>query len=268
MPPITHREFVLKSKKWNDKTMRRAWFSYQIPPNTKTGPLRRFTASRGYLTPPVLIGLAIICLVVAGTLFFNSFLIRNARDETIDPSPSVQPTSSRQTDKTDHQSKIEDFECEPRNTPGTANWITYKDSQDKFCFKHPQSLTTGGAFLQFMPNDNSKVGGVIGFSVTENYDEYYKILNLEPGEKIEEFHAAKAPLYKIRNLTIDGNPAIEYVVDGTDPEGGHDIFYYHKVDVTFNGKILGFVSRGGSKEEQEKWDQIFMQMVNTIKFQN
>jgi len=38
---------------------------------------------RGYLTPPVLIGLALLSLFVAATLLFNTFLIRNIKNEEI-----------------------------------------------------------------------------------------------------------------------------------------------------------------------------------------
>ena len=70
---------------------------------------------RGYLTPPVLIGLAIICLVTAATIFFNTFLIRNAQNpETPNPTPSPQ-------------------------TDETANWKTYVNDDYDFSFQYPEN---------------------------------------------------------------------------------------------------------------------------------
>ena len=74
---------------------------------------------RGYLTPPVLIGLAIICLVTAATIFFNTFLIRNAKNEPIaTPSPT-------------------DASPAPNDAGETTNWKTFVSSSCGFSLQAP-----------------------------------------------------------------------------------------------------------------------------------
>lgn len=51
---------------------------------------------KGYLTPPVLIVLALICLFVAATLFINTGLLKNIKKQPAAPSPTPSATPSTQ----------------------------------------------------------------------------------------------------------------------------------------------------------------------------
>ena len=77
---------------------------------------------KGYLTPPVIIILALITFGVALTLYFNTNLLKNIKNK---PTPS--PESSVQT--------------QPSPTPDeTANWKTYTNSNLGFSLKYPEFL--------------------------------------------------------------------------------------------------------------------------------
>jgi hypothetical protein len=73
---------------------------------------------RGYLTPPVIIILALITLFVAATLLFNTFLLKGEKQPTL--TPSVLPTPSPKT--------ISDE---------TTNWKTYTNDVLKYSLKYP-----------------------------------------------------------------------------------------------------------------------------------
>lgn len=78
---------------------------------------------RGYLTPPVLLGLTIICLVVAATLYYNSLLIKTAKNQTIsNPSPSAIPSSGS-----------------TGSSKETTNWKTYTNTEWNYQIIYPRS---------------------------------------------------------------------------------------------------------------------------------
>ncbi|MBI2326886.1 hypothetical protein HYU92_01060 [Candidatus Curtissbacteria bacterium] len=55
---------------------------------------------RGYLTPPVLIGLALVCFFVAGTFFLHSLLVKNVKTQPI-PTPFAQSSPKSKATSTD-----------------------------------------------------------------------------------------------------------------------------------------------------------------------
>lgn len=74
---------------------------------------------RGYLTPPVVIILALITLFVAAAIFFNTFLLKGLKKEPAPVStPTIQPSPKSKTDE-------------------TANWKTYENKVLKYSIKYP-----------------------------------------------------------------------------------------------------------------------------------
>src|SRR3989338_2138316 len=93
---------------------------------------------QGYLTPPVVNILALIIFFVDLTLFLNTKLFKNVKNEPF-PSPSPTPVSTASKSPTDE----------------TANWKTYTGNAfgTKFTFQYPPSLT-----LKF---EGSEGGGTV-----------------------------------------------------------------------------------------------------------
>jgi len=85
---------------------------------------------RGYLTPPVMIILALITLGVALTLYFNTNLLKNIKNKS---TPSSEPSVQ------DQPSPISDAGREPNDSAETANWKTYTNTQLGFSIKYPSS---------------------------------------------------------------------------------------------------------------------------------
>src|SRR3989344_4760645 len=85
---------------------------------------------RGYLTPPVMIILALITLGVALTLYFNTNLLKNIKNKS---TPSSEPSVQ------DQPSPISDAVREPNDSAETANWKTYTNTQLGFSIKYPSS---------------------------------------------------------------------------------------------------------------------------------
>ena len=78
---------------------------------------------RGYLTPLVLIALALITLFVAATLFLHKLLISDVKKE---PVPSPSPTSSATPS--------------PKSTSDeTTNWKTYTNTEYGYKISYPQN---------------------------------------------------------------------------------------------------------------------------------
>ena len=80
---------------------------------------------RGYFTPPVLIGLALLCFFVAATLFINSSLLKNLKNQPI-PSPSASPVPADET-------------VYPEASR-SANWGTYANSHYGYSIKYPPDV--------------------------------------------------------------------------------------------------------------------------------
>lgn len=81
---------------------------------------------KGYLTPPVLIVLALITLFVASAIFFNTYLLKSLKKEpTPSPTPSTQPSPKSKTNETANPDLI------------GANWQTYTSENLGISFKYP-----------------------------------------------------------------------------------------------------------------------------------
>lgn len=92
---------------------------------------------KGYLTPPVLIVLALITLFVAAAIFFNTFLLKGLKKEPApSPTPSIQPSPKSATDE-------------------TASWKKYRNEKYNFQFLYPSDWgKVDSAFGEFQQNLN------------------------------------------------------------------------------------------------------------------
>ncbi|MBI2326881.1 hypothetical protein HYU92_01035 [Candidatus Curtissbacteria bacterium] len=231
--------------------MRRAWFSYQIPPNTKTGPLRRFTASRGYLTPPVLIGLTIICLVVAATLLFNSFLIRKVKEPVTLPLPYPSDASPA-----------------PNGAGEIANWKTYKSNRFPYQIKYPGNFNVSDENLI----NEDVAESIIFFDYQSDFSLSTGVLNnpkeLPPNEWYKDFIERNPDGYieipTQSNLKVDGYSAFKTSYPAkTSSEGFGETVPFQNVYIPKYQKIfmIGFTSKAILEDTK-----IFDQILSTFQF--
>lgn len=97
----------------------------------------RIAHRRGYLTPPVIIVLAIIVLFVATSLYLNAKIFSK-------PEASPQPTTQTSSTPTSGQSAIND----------TANWKTYTGKKLGFTIKYPSEI----AIREVLPDGGVEFG--------------------------------------------------------------------------------------------------------------
>jgi|SRR3989344_4933863 len=178
---------------------------------------------KGYLTPPVLIILAIIIFAVAILIAINTDLVKRTKKE---PSPTPVSSSTISPSPTTQQSSPTPAE--------TANWETYQDNVLGYKVKYPQNLKAtrienrddsigeadliGGASLNLIYNDDKFRPQASEISIW--------VMDSE-GLKLEEWlmkHSSPAPFgspeikefygYKeLGNATIDRLQGIKFTDD-------------------------------------------------------
>ena len=117
---------------------------------------------KGYLTPPVLVILALITFFVAIMLYINAYFAKSAKNKTL-PSPS--PTVQKQSSPTPDASR------EPNGSTETATWKTYTNQTYNFQLQYPKDW--------LLEEDNK----------TENYyDAVVKIISAEGVISITTIH--------------------------------------------------------------------------------
>ena len=124
---------------------------------------------QGYLTPPVLIILAIIISILALILLINAGLLKQLRTQqpptTIDSSPTTQQTSKAQ-DETDRPPSLY-----PKRVTMTADKKSYTHNGYGFSFQFPKEWVVVSDSLPESPNENGGYGGTLeidDISTTEN----------------------------------------------------------------------------------------------------
>lgn len=101
---------------------------------------------KGYLTPPVLIILALICLFVAAALLFNTELLKSIKQTSSSPTSSTQSSSKSATDE-------------------TASWKTFVDPAARYSLKFPddwdaKEVNSTKIILEKGDNQTDEVGKI------------------------------------------------------------------------------------------------------------
>lgn len=166
---------------------------------------------------------------------------------------------------------------EQKSSADTHDWKIYNSVTHRFSIKYPPFLVVKDLMIsapvwesvQFYPlgADMSLPTYVISYETARAVGKQFREIEaLAPGKRL--FVNDTDYVVKIRNTTIGGYPGIEYLYDATGSnKQGRGSSYAHNLHINKNGALLMFSSSRGSKEEQQKWDPIFVQMIETIKFQ-
>lgn len=149
---------------------------------------------RGYLSPPVIIVLAIICLFVALSLFLNAQLSRNINkqsnsSQSVLSSPSISP--QQDSDETVY---TEDSR--------SVNWKTYTNTVDKFSFKYPPQFTLDEQLSTYYLEGQKTSYYLLVFKLTENgktgYSSYAVHIKDSPGKTISQEYKGFIDLFSIK----------------------------------------------------------------------
>lgn len=169
---------------------------------------------KGYLTPPVLIILAIIIFAVAILITLNTDFVKPIKNQ---PIPGSSPAAQ-------YSSPTPDASPALNSSAETADWKTYTDKENKFFFKYPQEWS-------IRKNDH---GTSVDYSLLSSDFKLNENNHLEEeartGAKMDIFVFASTPLKpavsgqtyqgtdttysrkisNVKSLTIDGRTAQEF----------------------------------------------------------
>jgi len=218
---------------------------------------------QGYLTPPVLIILALITLFVAITLYINAYFAKSAKNKTLpSPSPTVQKQSSPTLDE-------------------SANWKVYSNKKVGYTFKYP----TGWQYRDCV--DLTHFKGVCFFSQDyvpsgikhpDNYADEIDVPNkglaisivTTSRENLEGKLACEGIATTEGNviceeITIDRFPAIKITQERPDLKTDARIIDIRATVLVGDNSHQIFLTYSKS-DDQNKTPRLFNQILSTFKF--
>lgn len=221
--------------------------------------------------------------VVIFLLFLNSItiplsdlIIKTHLESRTNSLPMI--SKLQNTDQASYLNKHEPLHCDTPNTDQMKDWILYQNDKLSICLFHPATIDTvqaeGMAIDPHFYYKNTKVNnsmdfyqdGVI-FSINTDWslEDFENIRQAKTGEDVPKaHHAGGTVVYKIRNFSVDGNPAIEYVYDNSLPPNDHELAYVHIIAVKVKGEIISFQSSAETKEKQLKKNKDFLAILATL----
>lgn len=234
---------------------------------------------KGYLTPPVIIILALIVLAVAATLLFNSRLAKNIKNE---PSPS--PTTSPAAGLSSETSVQEDETANWKTYTGTnyqlrypANWSYIDCSSAQYggpCFLSEDYVSADGDPVNYISTSDQIFAPMKGTLLT--------IIKYEAveGESLSCSSASSEEYIYCKEVTVDGIPAIKILSKSNNQvPGGEQIFEllaYVEVNKIPYTLILTYpecerqVNPDGSNSSvcnnKDEVSHLFDQILSTFKF--
>lgn len=155
-------------------------------------------------------------------------------------------------------------------------WKVYKNSTYKFSVEYPNTwfVRTYGDYAANFQTTDPKLGEAtpgairVKFSaLTENADknEFERIS--KSNTDIYEPLDVKSIITKVKNFEVNGNRAVEYVVNRSFSalEGPRGEFT-HVFSVNTKPAVLKFFTSADNKVDEQKFDAIFERIITTLKF--
>lgn len=163
-----------------------------------------------------------------------------------------------------------------------ADWDIYQNKEYGFQFKNPGGLylkENGPSWIKLEQNpiDIDEVFSINYFLVQVDSMYAYSfpaLIQAKPGEDvIEAQNAVGVVIEKIRNLSVDGYEAVEYIRDGItqydpDRDGGRGfIGYEHNILIKVDEQTyIRLTNSNKAKDQTEALDPIFNQILSTFEF--
>jgi len=175
--------------------------------------------------------------------------------------------------------RTDELILQPSATPDPfGNWKTYKNKTHGFSIRYPKEWFIkpyqdyAADFLATDPRNQEASPSAIKvryLHLTEKVDlnEFEKIQKSEVEKDIYEPLDVKSVISKVRNLEMQGNPAIEFYINRqfSALEGPRGEFS-HVYEIKKGDTIFKFLSYAQTKVDHQQLDPIFQQMISSLNF--
>lgn len=204
---------------------------------------------KGFIPPLILITVPI--LIISGVAYLNS--VKKTQTQITSPNTQATPTPDPYRGWKTYKNNTYGFTI---RYPREWHVLEYQDYAANFYDTDPKEATPGAIKVRFLRSQEKA-----------DLAEFEKIYNAKNSQEIREYLDVKSIITKIRNLEIAGNSEVEYEINRNfSALEGPKTEYSHVYEIDKEGTILKFISSDQTKELQQQFDPIFVQMIKSLKF--
>lgn len=234
------------------------------------------------LTIPILISILTIPVYIISAINPVYNLVEQIDQKEISAVSTVTPSPLQPNTQTKEISLVSSVTPSPQSNTQITAWKTFDNKTYEFTIQYPnewyaENTNTGDYAIDFFDTDpasltmEDNILRHIKFRFRKDSSqlilkEFEVFRNADPNTDVPEgHHGDNVTTYKVKNLFIDGFPAVEIIYDATRP-AQRELSYAHKYYIRKDDVILIYRNHQSTKKETENLDPLFQKFINSIDF--